>query len=125
MTGRVFIPLLVFVGLLAGCLNFNADFIAPNGKYTSKDDFGVIIFKADKSLHYVFAAKFDFFDGANLPRKKATWFSNTAGNLEVVGIAEDEPKFHIVWYPKTDSFDLIRDEPAGTLPRIAHYERKG
>ena len=109
--------------VLTGCLNMS--FVAPSGKYVSAEDFGVMYFQSDGTLHYVFASKTDFYDAKNLPPEKARWFLNTVGEVEVAELKEGEPEFRLEWHHRRDSFDLIRTQPNGTLPRKARYEKKG
>ncbi len=108
--------------VLTGCLN--TSFVSPSGKYVSAEDFGVMYFQRGGMLHYVFASKTDFYDAKNLPPMKARWFLNTVGELEVAALKEGEPEFRLEWHPRRDSFDIIRIQPNGTLPRKARYEKK-
>jgi hypothetical protein len=117
-------PMLIGLAVvLTGCLNMS--FVAPSGKYVSAEDFGVMYFQSDGTLHYVFASKTDFYDAKNLPPEKARWFLNTVGEVEVAELKEGEPEFRLEWHHRRDSFDLIRTQPNGTLPRKARYEKKG
>ena len=108
---------------LTGCLQDQPT--TPSGKYKSQDDFGVMFFKDDGTFYYKFAAKFDFYDASNLPPRRGTFRVNDASEIEILTIEKGDRAFRIQWYPESNSFDLIRTEPNGTLPSKATYKKGG
>jgi hypothetical protein len=111
--------ILVGIGILVGCVAIKPN--GPIGKYSSRDDYGVIVFSSDGTFHYVFATKVDFFDDTHLPRNQAKWYLDSAGKLVVEGLRPGEPQFHFEWHPQENVFYLMRDQPEGTLPLKALY----
>jgi hypothetical protein len=108
---------------LTGCLQDQST--TPFGKYKSQDDFGVMFFKDDGTFHYKFAAKFDFYNASNLPPRRGTFRVNDTGEIDILTIEKGDRAFRIQWYPESNSFDLIRTEPNGTLPSKARYKKDG
>ena len=94
----------------------------PSGKYESDDDQGVIVFRADGVFGYKFAVMFDFFNLDHLPSTQGRYSMNSNGRLEIHGLDQEDLRFRVVWHPTEDSFEVIRLEKDGTLPKLAHYE---
>jgi hypothetical protein len=86
---------------------------------------GVFVFRPDGVFGYKFATMFDFYGQANLPPDKGRWTLKPDGGLEIQLDKKDAANFRIEWYPKNNTFDVIRMEKDGSLPMKAHYEKKG
>ena len=96
---------------------------APKGKYYSKDDVGIVVFREDGVFGYKFAVKFDFYNVDHLPSNQGRFRLNSTGGLDLDLSQKEQWAFRIEWHAQDDSFDLIRLDQNGTLPMRAHYVR--
>ena len=113
----------VFVALFAVAACTTSDQLAPKGKYYSKDDEGIVVFREDGVFGYKFAVKFDFYNADHLPSDQGRFHLDSTGGLELEFSQKEKWEFRIEWHQRDDSFDLIRTEKNGTLPMRAHYVR--
>jgi hypothetical protein len=116
---------LIVVGILAltllGCVHQAP--VSLTGRFTSKDDFGVFVFRSDGVVGYKFPAMFDFYSEQNLPPTQGH-YRVVGGQIELPDLPVDQPKFKLEIRDGGRSFLLIREERDGTLPDRALYRRE-
>ncbi|MFN9369556.1 MAG: hypothetical protein ACK6CT_12465 [Planctomycetia bacterium] len=95
----------------------------PSGHYTD-GRFGVFVFRDDGVLGYKLAAKFDFYDQANLPPDRGRWEITARGGLKIRCDNAPFQPFTLKWHPESDSFDLIFDTPPEKdFPPVMHFTK--
>ncbi len=121
-SGNTFAAVLgILVLTFVGCVHQIPARLA--GKYTSKDDFGIFVFRSDGVVGYKFAAQFDFYSEHNLPPIHGH-YRVVDGQIELSGLPAGQPKFKLEICDGGQAFLLIREERDATLPDRALYRKE-
>ncbi|MGO9096455.1 MAG: hypothetical protein ACLQGV_14695 [Bryobacteraceae bacterium] len=113
--------LCVFLLFLVSCAHQAP--VSLRGHYTSKEDYGVFVFRGDGTFGYKFAAMLDFYSEDDLPPIRGR-YRIVGGRIELSGLPANQPKFELEARDGGQSFLLIREERDGTLPHRALYRKE-
>lgn len=114
--------LVIVIGtfVMVGCIQQSP--VSLSGRYTSKNDHGVFVFRSGGVVGYNFAVKFDFYSESHLPPIQGH-YRIVGKQIELSDLPVEQPKFRLEMRDGGRSFLLIRKEKNGTLPDRAFYQR--
>ncbi len=114
----------LFLGItmiVAGCVIQPS--VGLRGKYTSKDDSGVFVFRGDGTFGYKIAAQFDFYSENNLPPYRGRYRIH-GRQVELFDLPTAQPKLTVELLDDGMSFILIREPGNGRSAERALYRKQ-